>query len=57
MLRLDSGARQECIMSAWFFNVYMNAVMKEVKIGMERMGEWKLPGLVYEDDLVLCGES
>ena len=50
-------------MSPWFFNVYMDAVMKEVKMGMGRMGvrfqevrrEWRLPGLLYTDDLVLCG--
>ena len=47
------------------FNVYMYAVMKEVKMGMGRMGmsflkkgrDWRLPGLLYVDDLVLCGES
>ena len=27
------------IMSPWFFNVYMNAVMKEMKMSMERRGE------------------
>ena len=39
--------------------------MKEVKMGMGRRGvsfledgrEWRLPGLLYTDDLVLCGES
>ena len=39
--------------------------MKEVKIGLGRRGatfledgrEWTLPGLLYADDLVLCGES
>ena len=39
--------------------------MKEVKIGMGRRGvifmeegrEWRLPRLLYADDLVLCGES
>ena len=52
-------------MSPWLFNVYMDAVMKEVKMGMGRRGmrfmeegrEWKLPGLLYADDLVLCGDS
>ena len=34
--RIDSGVREACIMSPWFFNVYMNPVMKEVKMGMER---------------------
>ena len=33
----------------------MDGVMKEVKMGMGR--EWRLPGLLYVDDLVLCGES
>ena len=47
----------------WLFNVYMNAVVK-VKMGMgrrrvrvqEKRKEWNLPGLLYADDLVLCGE-
>ena len=51
-------------MSPWLFNVYMDPVMKEVKIGMGRRGarfleegrEWRLTGLLYADDFVLCGE-
>ena len=47
------------------FNVYMDAVIKKVKMGMERMGVtfleegrgWRLPSLSYTDGLVLCGES
>ena len=39
--------------------------MKEMRVGMGRMGlrfleerrEWRLLGLLYADDLVLCGES
>ena len=57
-LRIDSDVRQGCIMSPWLFNVYMEAVMKEVKMGMGRMEvrfleegiDWK-PGLLYADDL------
>ena len=37
--------------------IYMDGVMKEVKMGMGRRGEWGLPGLLYVDDLVLWGES
>ena len=52
-------------MSPWLLNGYIDAVMKEVKIGMGRRGvrfmeeekEWRLPGLLYADDFVLCGES
>ena len=62
--RIDSGVRHGCIMSPWLFNVYMDAVMKEVKMGMGRRGvrfledgrESRLPGLLYADDSVLCGE-
>ena len=43
----------------------MGAEMKEVKVEMGRMGviflgegkKWRLPGLLYADDLVLYGES
>ena len=52
-------------MSTWLFIVYMDAPIKEVKMGMGRIGvrfmeegrEWSLPGLLYTDNLVLCGES
>ena len=52
-------------MSPWLFNVHMYGVMKELKMGMGKRGvsfmederEWRLPGLLYADDLVICGES
>ena len=52
-------------MSSWFFNVYMDAMMKEVKVKMERIGvrfleegrKWRFPGLSYANDWVLGGES
>ena len=63
--RINSGVRQVHIMSPWLFNVYMDAVMNELKMGMGRRGvrfqkdrrEWRVPGLLYADDLVFCGES
>ena len=63
--RVDSGVRQGCIMSPWLFNVYMDVVRKELKMGIERRGvrfleegrEWRFPDLLYADDLVLCCES
>ena len=36
--RIDSGAIQGCILGLWLLNVYMNAVMKDVKRGMGRRG-------------------
>ena len=45
-------------MFPWLFNVCMDALMKEEKSevsGGRREG--RLPGLLYADDLVLCGES
>ena len=68
-IRINSGVKHGCIMSPWLFYVYMDAVMKEVKWGMgmrvvrfeeeeeEEGREWRLPGLLYADELVLCGES
>ena len=37
--RIDNGVRQACFMSPWLFSVYMDAVMKEVKMEMGRKGE------------------
>ena len=62
--RIDSGVRQVCFMSPWLLNVYMEAIMKELKMGMGRRGvrcqeegrDGILPGHLYADDLVLCGE-
>ena len=34
--KIESGLRQKCIMSPWLFNVYMDGVMKEVKMRMRR---------------------
>ena len=56
--------RQGCIISPWLFNVYMDVVMKEYKTGMGRGGVrlpkegrgQRLLGLLYADDLVLCGD-
>ena len=63
--RADSGVRQGCIMFPWLFNVYIDAKMKEVKIGVGRRGvrfmekgrEWRLSVLFYAGDLVMCDES
>ena len=51
-------------MSPWLFNEYMDGVIEVVEMGMgwrgvkfqEDGGEWRLPGLLYADDLVLYGE-
>ena len=56
--------RQGCIISPWLFNVYMGAVMKELKTGIGMEGVrfpkegrgWRLLGLLYAADLVLCGD-
>ena len=37
--RIASGMRQGCIMSPWLFNVYMDALMKEVKMGRGENGD------------------
>ena len=36
--RINNVVRQACIVSPWLFNLYMDAVMKEVKMGMGRRG-------------------
>ena len=36
--KIDSGVRQMCIMFPWFYKVYMDGVIKEVKKGIGRRG-------------------
>ena len=36
--RIDNGERQGCIMSPWFFKIYMDPMMKDVKMRMRRWG-------------------
>ena len=63
--RINRGVTQGSIMFPWLFNVYMDAVMKEIQMGkgwrgvrfLDEGSEGRLPGLLYTDDLVLCGES
>ena len=63
--RINNGVRQGCIIPLLLFKVYMDGVMKYLKMGMGRQGvrflengrDWRLSGLFYADDLVLCGES
>ena len=44
MFKIDSGVKQGYIMSPWLFNIYFNTVMKEVKMGMERRGDYLSSG-------------
>src|SRR5678815_3054874 len=63
--RINSGVRQGCVMSPWLFNLCMDGFMKESEMGvagncvrmMENGGEWRVPYLLYLDDLFFCGES
>ena len=63
--QIDSGVTHGCIMSHWLFNVYMDALMETMKMGMGRRRvrflrggrEWRLSGLLYADDLILCRKS
>ena len=48
--KIDSVVRQDCIMSPWLFNIYVDAMMKEVKMGMGRRGENK----DYLASCILC---
>ena len=58
--RIDSGVGHGCI-TTFVFSMYMDAVLKEVKMGMGRMEmrflekgrEWRLPGLLCANHLSL----
>ena len=55
---IDGVVKQGCIISPWLLNEYIDTMMKEVRIGMRRMGvkfieegrDWRLPTLWYTYD-------
>ncbi len=59
------GLRQECVMSPWLFNIYMDGVMKEMKgkvgeVGVRMYtegGKWVLNSILFADDTVLIAEN
>lgn len=59
------GVRQRCVMSPWLFNIYMDGVMKEVKMRTRNEGaelvrngrEWRISTCLYADDAVLLAEN
>ena len=66
-LEVGVGMRQGCVMSPWLFNLFMDAVMKEVREKAGDVGvtlqdekentEWKVDWLMFADDTVLLGEE
>ena len=46
-------------MSPWFFNIFKNEEVEVRRMGvrfLEEGREWKLLGLLYVDNFVLCSE-
>ncbi|MEL7302040.1 MAG: reverse transcriptase domain-containing protein, partial [Pseudomonadota bacterium] len=59
---VNVGLRQGCVMSPWLFNVYMDGVVREVKMrtlgrGLELREqngrEWEVSQLLFADDTAL----
>ena len=60
------GLRQECVMLPWLFNLYTDAVVREVNARVFGRGlklvdmndnEWKLNQLLFADDTVVVADS
>ena len=60
------GLRQECVMSLWLFNLYIDGVVREVNAQVLGRGlklvdgndsEWELNQLLFEDDTVVVTDS
>ncbi len=56
------GLRQGCVMSPWWFNIYMDGVMREIKGKVALVGirlytegrKWVLNSILFADDSVHC---
>ena len=63
---VNVGFRQGCMMSPWLFNVYMDGVVREVKMRMLDRGlgmkeqngrEWEVSQLLFADDTALVSSA
>ena len=54
--RIKNDVILGCIMFPWLFNVFMDSDETGENGDGEEGREWRLPGLLYADDLVWCGE-
>ena len=63
---VNVGLRQGCVMSPWLFNVYMDGVVREVKMRTLGRGvklreqngrEWEVSQLLFADDTALVADS
>ena len=62
---IQKGLRQGCGMSSWLFNIYMDGVVREVKVKAKEVGvkmcangeEWLLNAILFADDTALIAES
>ena len=64
--QVNVGLRQECVMSPWLFNVYMNGVFREVNVrvlwkGLELLSvnsfSFEINQLLFADDTALVADS
>ena len=60
------GLRQGCVMSPWLFNVYMDAVVREVNVkvlgkGLELLSangvRFEINQLLFADDTAVCSQT
>ena len=62
---VETGLRQGCVMSPWLFNIYMDGLMRELKVKTKLSGvvlgeggeRWRINHIMFADDVVLMGDS